>query len=88
MAAEFASSGRQSLFETLHPFLAGDPEAPPYAEAARQLGTTEGTVKVTVSRMRQRYRELLRARIAHTVADPADIDDELRHLLTALTASG
>jgi RNA polymerase sigma-70 factor (ECF subfamily) len=50
------------------------------------LGTTEGTIKVTVSRMRQRYRELLRAMIAQTVANPAEVDDEMRHLLAALLA--
>ena len=45
---------------------------------------TNGAVKIAVHRLRQRYRELLRARIAETVTDPSDIDDEMRHLVAAL----
>jgi RNA polymerase sigma-70 factor (ECF subfamily) len=45
---------------------------------------TEGAVKVAVHRLRRRYRELLRAGIAETVADPSDVDDEMRHLVAAL----
>jgi len=41
-------------------------------------------VKVAVHRLRQRYRELLRAEIANTVASPDEVDDELRHLFAAL----
>jgi len=53
-----------------------------YAEIAEHLNLTEGTVKVAVHRLRQRFRELLRAEVAHTVARPEDIDDELRHLIS------
>ena len=45
---------------------------------------TEGAVKVAVHRLRQKYRELLRAEIAQTVATQEDVDDELRFLLAAL----
>jgi RNA polymerase sigma-70 factor (ECF subfamily) len=45
---------------------------------------TEGAVKVAVHRLRQRYREILRAEIAKTLDDPSDIEDEMRHLLAAL----
>ena len=45
---------------------------------------TEGAVKVAVHRLRRRYRELLNEEIAQTVADPAEIDDELRELFTAV----
>jgi hypothetical protein len=45
---------------------------------------TVGAVKVAVHRLRQRYRELLRAEIAETVSDPSDINDEMRYLLAAL----
>jgi RNA polymerase sigma-70 factor (ECF subfamily) len=50
----------------------------------RHLGLPENTVKSLVHRMRRRYRGLLRAEIAQTVADPAEIDEEIRHLLRAL----
>ena len=45
---------------------------------------TEGAVKVAVHRLRKRYREMLRAEIAQTVDDPAEIDQEIRYLLRAL----
>ena len=46
---------------------------------------TEGAVKVAVHRLRQRYRELLRASVANTVADPLEVDGELRHLMNVLS---
>jgi RNA polymerase sigma-70 factor (ECF subfamily) len=51
---------------------------------AEELGMTEGAMKVAVHRLRRRYRELLKEEIAQTVADPADIDDELRDLFAAV----
>jgi len=56
----------------------------PYVEIAARLGTSEGAVKVAVHRLRQRYRELLRAEIADTVASASEIDDEIRSLFAAL----
>jgi RNA polymerase sigma-70 factor (ECF subfamily) len=50
------------------------------------LGLTEGALKVAVHRLRQRYRELLRAEVANTVARPEDVDDELRHLIAVISA--
>jgi RNA polymerase sigma-70 factor (ECF subfamily) len=55
-----------------------------YAEIATRLRSSEGAVKVAVHRLRQRYRELLRAEIADTVASPADVEDEIRNLFAAL----
>ncbi len=46
---------------------------------------TEGNLKMTVHRLRARYREVLRPEIAPTVADPADIDAEIRELIAALS---
>ena len=51
----------------------------------RELGMTESAVKVAVHRLRTRYRERVREEIAHTVADPAEVDDEIRYLLTVLS---
>jgi RNA polymerase sigma-70 factor (ECF subfamily) len=50
------------------------------------LGLTEGAVKVAVHRLRGRYRELLRAEVAKTVATPGEVDEELRHLMAVLSA--
>ena len=54
-------------------------------EIAVRLQMTEGTLRVTIHRLRQRYRQLLRAEIANTVATPQEIDDEIRHLFSALS---
>ncbi len=53
-------------------------------EAAAQLGLSESAVKSVVHRLRQRYRELVREEIAHTVADPAEIDEEIRYLIAVI----
>ena len=58
--------------------------AVPYREAAAKLDMTEGAVKVTVLRLRRRYRELVRDEIARTVATEAQVDEEIRDLFAAL----
>jgi RNA polymerase sigma-70 factor (ECF subfamily) len=87
LAAEYAERGRAVLFEQCRPFLTGDAGAPSYAATARALGMTDGAIKVTVHRLRQRYRELLRDEIEQTVASPEDVADELNHLLAALSGT-
>ena len=82
LRAELEARGKGELLEALRGSLTGD--EPPRAETAARLGLTEGAVKAAVHRLRQRYRELLRAEIAETVSDPAEVDDELRHLVAAL----
>ena len=57
---------------------------PPRSETAKRLGLSEGALKVAVHRLRKDFRRVLRAEITETVADPSEIDDELRHLVTAL----
>ena len=80
----YEKDGRGELFASLAPCLIGERTAQPYAELAGKLGVTEGTVKSAVHRMRQRYRQLLREEIANTVAEPGEIEDELRHMFTVL----
>lgn len=77
--------GKLPLYEQLKPCLAGAEEAPTYHEAAERLCMTESAVKVAVHRMRERCRRVLRDEIAQTVADPAEVDDELRHLFDVLS---
>jgi RNA polymerase sigma factor (sigma-70 family) len=83
---EYTASDRHSLFEELKPTLTEASRAVRYAEIATRLGTSEGAVKVAVHRLRQRYRALLRAEIADTVASPSEVDDELRNLFSALAS--
>jgi DNA-directed RNA polymerase specialized sigma24 family protein len=86
LADEFARDGRTSLFDALKPCLVGDRSAQPYAALATKLGMTEGSIKVAIHRLRQRYRQLLRDEIGNTVATPQEIDEEMRHLFAVLSA--
>jgi RNA polymerase sigma factor (sigma-70 family) len=81
---EFVQHGRVDHFNRLKVFLLDQGETP-YAALAREMGTSEGALKVAIHRLRKRYRELFRQEIAETVADPADVESELRFLATALT---
>jgi len=71
-------------FDILKPFLLGEAVRGDSAATAQRLGLTEGAFKVTVHRLRKRYREMLRGEIAETVADPAQIEGELRYLIRVL----
>jgi len=82
---EWALDGKEAMFEELKVFLTGEKRTVGYAELAARLNATEGALKMKVSRMRERYGELLRAEIANTVSDPAEIEDELRALFAALS---
>jgi len=81
---EYQDAGKAALFDELKIFLTGDKGAGSYAELAGKLNTTEAALKMTVSRMRRRYGELLRAEIARTVSTPEEAEDELRALFAAL----
>jgi RNA polymerase sigma-70 factor (ECF subfamily) len=81
---EFVRHGRPEHFERLKVFLLGRSDAP-YAALAHELNTSEGALKVAIHRLRKRYRELFRQEIADTVADPAEVESELRFLAAVLT---
>jgi RNA polymerase sigma factor (sigma-70 family) len=80
---EYMASGRAKLFECLQGCLAREASALPYAEIAAHLKLTEPAVKMAVHRLRARYREILRAEIAHTVPTPEEIEEEICHLFSA-----
>lgn len=80
---EHEGTGKLSQFDALKGYLTGDSTVP-YAEMARAQGSTEGAIKVAVHRLRRQFRDLLVEEIAETVADPADIDGEIAHLLKAV----
>lgn len=86
LEAEFRARGQADHFAALKPCLVGGRADQPYAELAAKLGTGEAAVKVAVHRLRQRYRELLRAEIGETVASPDEVDSEMRHLFQVLTS--
>lgn len=84
---EFVEAGKAESFDLLKPFLTGDAERADYAPIAKQLGVAETAVRMQVSRMRKRYRDLLRKEVANTVASEEEIDDELQHLREILRRS-
>jgi RNA polymerase sigma factor (sigma-70 family) len=85
LRAEADAAGRARQFEQLRDFLTTGTGESHYAEAAANLGMTAGAVGVAVHRMRHRYGELVREEIAQTVADPAEIEDEIRWLFAVVS---
>ena len=82
----YEEMGQHDLFVKLKPFLVESGRGEPYAEVGAELGLTEEAVKKAVQRLRARYGKLFREEIAHTLANPADLDGELRYLYGILTA--
>ena len=80
---EFVRHGRLDHFNRIKFALLGEASIP-YANLARELETNEASLKVGIHRLRKRYREILRAEVADLVADPADVDSELRFLISAV----
>jgi RNA polymerase sigma-70 factor (ECF subfamily) len=87
LRVSFEESGRLRLYERLKGSIVGGP-GESYQQVANDLGMSESAVKVTVHRMRKRLGRLIRDEIAHTVADPSDVDGELRHLLELIERGG
>lgn len=84
LAAEQRAMGKAEVFARLRPLLRAGPEKGDYEALAAELRVAKGTLAVTVHRLQQRYRELVRAEILQTVASADDMDEELRHLLSIL----
>ena len=83
---ESCADGKASLYEQLKPFLMMGKSEIPYTTAAAALKLTDGAVRVAVHRLRRRYRELLREEITQTLANPAQADEEMQALFSALAA--
>jgi RNA polymerase sigma-70 factor (ECF subfamily) len=84
---ECERKGRLRLFDVLSSHLTAERADVSYADLAAALGIAETAVKKQLHNMRQRYRGLLRDEVAHTVENPADVEDEIRHLCAALSTS-
>ena len=83
---EYQTTGNAALFDSLKQLLPDEPGSPSQADIAARLGMTENAIRQAFYRFRQRYQSLLREEIAHTVATPGDIEDELHHLIAVLEA--
>jgi RNA polymerase sigma factor (sigma-70 family) len=87
LADEYAADDKQQLFEQLKMTITGEGGGAAYGSIATQLGSTEGAIKVAAHRLRQRYREVLRAEIAETVANRDEVEEELRNLFATLSSA-
>jgi len=85
---ECAAGGKTGQFQKLKPWLMGDGGVGTQAALAAELSISEGAVKVAIHRLRKRFREIIRLEIAHTVPDWAEVDDELRYLISVLGREG
>ena len=84
LRGEFTNVGKREQFECLKVFLAGRAEKSSHKQAAGALGISEAAVATGVSRLRRRYRDLLRLEISRTLANPQDVNDEIRRLFDSL----
>ncbi len=84
LCAEFTAAGKDREFEAYKDWLTAARGEIPYAKLAAQLDTSEGAARVGVHRLRKRFRELFRENIQQTVADPAAVEEEIRHLVSVL----
>lgn len=82
---EYEQKGKGRLFDVLKSLLVDDAEEVSRANAAAELGMSEGALRIAVHRLRRRYGELFRREIANTVSSPEEIDEEMRYLLAVLS---
>ena len=88
LSADYKSEAKEKLFNQLRIFLTSGAEPlPSYAELAARLGMTGSTLRSHVTRLRARYRQVLRAEVRRTVDNEADVEEELHELLRVLTAA-
>jgi RNA polymerase sigma factor (sigma-70 family) len=83
LRTDYEKSGRSDIFTTLRPFLWGDGSPGSLAQRAEGLGMNAHALSVALQRLRRRLGECLREEVGQTVATEADLDAELRHLITA-----
>jgi RNA polymerase sigma factor (sigma-70 family) len=88
LKSQWAADGKSEVFDVLYPFVTGEADHGGYSQAAQRLGMNEGAARTAATRLRQEYRKLLRAEVARTVGNPAEIDEELSHLIGALRRPG
>lgn len=85
LRAHLAAEGKERLYDELQVFVTGAGALPDQSATAARLGLPFATLRTHIRRLRERYRDVLRGEVARTVATPAEVDDELRHLCAVLT---
>jgi DNA-directed RNA polymerase specialized sigma24 family protein len=84
LRGKYVAGGRTPQFDRMKAFLYEEAGVSSQAEAARALHMSEGAFRIALHRLRVQYRDLLREEVARTVANPGDVEDELRHLIAVL----
>lgn len=82
---DYAARGKQDWFCELQPVLTGGAHPDGLGAVARRLETTDGAARVAAHRLRRAFRAAIRAEVASTLEDPAELEDELRYLFAALS---
>jgi RNA polymerase sigma-70 factor (ECF subfamily) len=82
---EYAAAGSARVFQELAGLLWGKDAGVSYAQIGERLGMSDGAVRGAMHRLRERYRGRLRAEVAHTVADPGEVEAELRYLIQVVS---
>ena len=81
---QYSDAGKLGIYNALKDHLVGT-ESAPYSKIADELGMKVGAIKVAIHRLRERYGQMLRLQIAKTIEDPANVDQELRHLFEVIS---
>jgi RNA polymerase sigma factor (sigma-70 family) len=84
LRTEFTTSGKQNEFDHIKECLTAERGSLDYSALAQRAGLSEGTLRVSIHRLRKRFREIFRQEVAHTVATSEEIEAEMRHLMAAL----
>lgn len=84
MEQEYAVRSAVEQFDALKAYLMPEAAMPDPVETANILGMSEGALRVAIHRLRGRFRAVIRAEVAVTLADESDAEDEMRHLVAAL----
>ncbi len=81
---EYSTGEKRALFDEFQGFLPGGQEGASRAELAAKRGVTVGAIDVAVHRLRHRFGALLREQVAQTVSSEAEVEEELRYLISVL----
>ena len=81
---EHEAADRLAEYERLKPCLTAQRGGIDYEALAAALNVQSVSARSSVHRLRKRFRELFRDEVAGTVADPGDVDDEMRAVIAAL----
>jgi len=84
LRAEYEAAGKSAEYELLKPSLTAERGELDYAGMAAALKMEPASARSAVHRLRRRFREIFREEVAGTVADPAEVEDEMRAVIAAL----